>query len=78
MNYVRENYYQIEYEYLNPGSLSDDERRIFKNFFRLSDEERKMMILYAELKSLRMVGEVLNMSRQTALNRIKEIRRKLI
>lgn len=77
LNYVRTHLEEIYYNYLTPGELDDRGRQIFKNLWRLDESDRKTIILYAELRSSRMVGEVLGVSHQTVLNRVREIKKKL-
>lgn len=69
-----------EYKYDDDILCEDDERtRLTKQaLWKLSEPDRLLIILYAEIQSLRKLGELLGISRTTAYFAIKRIRQEIV
>lgn len=70
---------ELKKEFL-PDNLNDTETNYqLKNyvFNRLTEPERKVLLLYAEYSSLKKVAKILNVSHQSISNYLKKIREKI-
>ena len=56
---------------------SDKVRLVKEALWKLSDTDRLLILLYAEIQSLRKLGEMLGVSRTTAYLQIKIIKEKI-
>ena len=68
-----------DYAYDDDIMCDDDERtRLTKQaLWKLPEPERLLIVLYAEIQSLRKLGELLGISRTTAYFAIKRIRQEI-
>lgn len=62
------------------GVFDEDDARVRRckaALRRLSDSDRRIFILYADTGSVRMLSQMLGVSKSTVQNRVSEIRREL-
>lgn len=62
------------------GVFDEDDARVRRckaALRRLSDSDRRLFILYADTGSVRMLSQMLGVSKSTVQNRVSEIRREL-
>ena len=61
-------------------SEEDEKINLLKNiiYYKLDEVDRRIILMYAELGSLRKLGRELGVSSSTALSRIREIRDKIM
>lgn len=63
------------------GVFDEDDARVRRckaALRRLSDTDRRLFILYADIGSVRKMSQMLGVSKSTVQNRVTEIRRKII
>ncbi|WP_418426726.1 sigma factor-like helix-turn-helix DNA-binding protein [Alistipes sp.] len=75
-------FHLIEEEYTaDNGVFDEDDTRVCRckvALQRLSDADRRLFILYADIGSVRKMSQILGVSKSTVQNRVTEIRRKII
>lgn len=71
-------YEKVEFEY-KPNKFSDTEEmyKIKRAIFKLTEKEKKMMILYTERGSYRAVSEAFNIPYDKTISKIKELKQRI-